>query len=172
MVHPLSHQIPRVRCYSGFCRLQSHFAYRTLTFFGLSSHTVLLCFLLAYTVLTPFELLHMVWPLPISLAATLGISFDFFSSAYLDVSVQRVPFVYLCVQHTMTQYCYAGLPHSDICESIPICGSSQLFAACRVLLRLLMPWHSPCALISLTLKRFSSRIFCSVFFFFLASYLL
>src|SRR5574344_1498496 len=33
-----------------------------------------------------------VWPLPISLATTLGISFDFSSSAYLDVSVQRVPF--------------------------------------------------------------------------------
>ena len=35
-----------------------------------------------------------VCPLPISLATTLGISFDFSSSAYLDVSVQRV---YLCI---------------------------------------------------------------------------
>ena len=39
---------------------------------------------------TPQVLLPTVWPLPISLAATLGISFDFSSSAYLDVSVQRV----------------------------------------------------------------------------------
>ena len=39
---------------------------------------------------TPQVLLLKVWPLPISLAATLGISFDFSSSAYLDVSVQRV----------------------------------------------------------------------------------
>ena len=39
---------------------------------------------------TPKVLLPLVWPLPISLAATLGISFDFSSSAYLDVSVQRV----------------------------------------------------------------------------------
>ena len=39
---------------------------------------------------TPKVLLLSVWPLPISLAATLGISFDFSSSAYLDVSVQRV----------------------------------------------------------------------------------
>ena len=31
-----------------------------------------------------------VWALPISLAATPGISFDFFSSGYLDVSVPRV----------------------------------------------------------------------------------
>ena len=31
-----------------------------------------------------------VWALPLSLAATSGISFDFSSSAYLDVSVQQV----------------------------------------------------------------------------------
>ena len=43
-----------------------------------------------YAVLTPGVLLLPVWPLPISLAATLRISVDFFSSAYLDVSVQRV----------------------------------------------------------------------------------
>ena len=42
-------------------------------------------------VLTPQALLPAVWPLPISLATTLGISFDFSSSGYLDVSVPRVP---------------------------------------------------------------------------------
>ena len=36
-----------------------------------------------------------VWPLPISLAATLGITFVFLSSGYLDVSVHRVPSIYL-----------------------------------------------------------------------------
>ena len=35
----------------------------------------------------------MVCPLPASLAATVGISFDFSSSGYLDVSVPRVPFL-------------------------------------------------------------------------------
>src|SRR6218665_1907378 len=39
-----------------------------------------------------------------------------------------------------------GLPHSDICGSIPIGGSPQLFAAYHVLLRLREPRHSPCAL--------------------------
>ena len=39
---------------------------------------------------TPRVLLPLVWPLPVSLAATSGISVDFSSSAYLDVSVQRV----------------------------------------------------------------------------------
>ena len=42
-----------------------------------------------------------------------------------------------------------GLLHSDICGSIRACQSPQLFAAYRVLRRLLMPRHPPCALISL-----------------------
>ena len=46
-------------------------------------------------VLTPRLFLISVWPLPISLATTLGISFDFFSSPYLDVSVQEVPYLWL-----------------------------------------------------------------------------
>ena len=42
-----------------------------------------------------------VWPLPRSLAATCGISVDFSSSPYLDVSVQVVPPVWLCIHHTV-----------------------------------------------------------------------
>ena len=44
---------------------------------------------------TPKILLPSVWPLPLSLATTSGISVDVFSSPYLDVSVQAVPLVYL-----------------------------------------------------------------------------
>ena len=40
--------------------------------------------------------------LPISLATTLGISVDFFSCSYLDVSVRRVRFTHLCIQCEMT----------------------------------------------------------------------
>ena len=50
------------------------------------------------SVLTPSIFLKMVWPLPISLATTFGISIDFFSSPYLDVSVREVPFINLCIQ--------------------------------------------------------------------------
>ena len=39
-----------------------------------------------------------------------------------------------------------GLPHSDICGSMRICRSPQLFAACHVLPRLREPRHPPCAL--------------------------
>ena len=42
-------------------------------------------------------------PGPRSLAATNGISVDFFSSGYLDVSVPRVRFANLWIQLTMTQ---------------------------------------------------------------------
>ena len=44
---------------------------------------------------TPRVFLPLVWPLPISLATTLGISVDVFSSPYLDVSVQAVSYVHL-----------------------------------------------------------------------------
>ena len=53
-------------------------------------------------------------------------------------------------------------PHSDTCGSKLICSSPQLFAAYRVLLRLPMPRHSPCALSSLNLHELrKSRLKCS-----------
>ena len=50
-----------------------------------------------------------------------------------------------------------GFPHSDSHGSMAICASPWIFAAYRVLLRLLMPRHSPCALLSLN---FISFFFC------------
>ena len=44
---------------------------------------------------TPQILLPTVWPPPLSLATTRGISVDVFSSPYLDVSVQAVPLIQL-----------------------------------------------------------------------------
>ena len=60
----------------------------------------------------------LVWAVPISLATTLGITLVFFSSAYLDVSVQRVRsmFMVLCLQHN-------GFPHSDIYGLTDMCSS-------------------------------------------------
>ena len=68
------------------------FAYKALTFSGRASQPVRLSITLHIPVRTPAIFLQRVWPLPISLATTFGISFDFSSSAYLDVSVRRVPF--------------------------------------------------------------------------------
>src|SRR6476469_7256582 len=41
---------------------------------------------------TPWQHATKVWAIPVSLATTQGITIVFFSSAYLDVSVQRVGF--------------------------------------------------------------------------------
>ena len=89
-----------------------------------------------------------VWALPISLAATFGITVVFSSSGYLDVSVHQVPHVYLCIQYTLMQVSCIGFPHSDIYGSLCICHSPQLFAAYHVFHRLSVPRHPPCALIS------------------------
>ena len=95
----------------------------------------------------------LVWALPRSLAATYGIDiFSFSSSGYLDVSVHRVPSAWLCIHHTVTEVYSAGFPHSDICGSMDICSSPQLFAAYHVFHRLLVPRHPPCALYSLTCR--------------------
>ena len=95
-----------------------------------------------------------VWPLSLSLAATNKIDVSFSSSGYLDVSVHRVPLHTLWIGVWMIRVLRTGFPHSDICGSRIICISPQLFAAYHVLLRLLVPRHPPCALISLTFTAF------------------
>ena len=116
------------------------------------SHTLRLDFSITCAVRTPTILLPLVWPAPLSLATTRGISVDFFSSPYLDVSVQAVPHVYLWIQYTLRRYCLRGLPHSEIHGSMSAFDSPWLIADCCVLRRLLVPRHSPYALISLTIK--------------------
>ena len=104
MVPPYSHRVSRVRRYSGFSWLLSVFAYETFTLFGGPSHVLLLTFSIPSAVRTPKVLLLSVWPLPRSLATTYGISVDFSSSPYLDVSVQAVPLIYLWIQYMMHDY--------------------------------------------------------------------
>ena len=104
-----------------------------------------------YAVRTPQILLLVVWPLPRSLATTSGISVDFFSSPYLDVSVQAVPHVYLCIQYTLTDSSSAGFPHSEIHGSQAAFALPWLIVDRYVLRRLLVPRHSPYALSSLTI---------------------
>ena len=151
MVPPVSHRVPRVQRYSG----------SSLTRFGFrlrGSHPLWPAFPCRSSNLScrcvspqPRRINPPVWPLPRSLATTDGISVDVFSSPYLDVSVQAVPHIYpsLLFQHMLHEYCSCGFPHSEICGSKCICHSPQLIAACHVLLRLLMPRHSPCALLRL-----------------------
>jgi hypothetical protein len=71
------------------------------------------------------------WAVPRSLAATQGISVDFSSSGYLDVSVHQVRFLILCIQIKMATE-VAGFPHSEIPGSKLV---SQLTEAYRRLPR-------------------------------------
>ena len=130
MVPPYSHRVSRVRRYSGFSWLLSVFAYETLTLFGGPSHVLLLTFSIPSAVRTPKVLLLSVWPLPRSLATTCGISVDFFSSPYLDVSVQAVPLIYLWIQYMMY-----GLLHTDF--SIRKSADQWIFAPPRSLSQLI-----------------------------------
>ena len=82
-----------------------------------------------------------VWASSISLAATLEIDVSFFSSSYLDVSVQRV-----CPPSGVLGLLPNGLSHSEILGSILVCKSPRLIAAYHVLLRLQEPRHPPYAL--------------------------
>ena len=70
---------------------------------------------------------------------------------------RRFPSLHYLIHVMMHGLFPCGFPHSDICGSTLICSSPQLFAAYRVLHRLPVPRHSPCALSNLTkLALFSS----------------
>ena len=125
MVPPSSHRVSRVRRYSGSSPRISLFAYETLTPSGASSHTLQLNVLLLPAVRTPKVLLPPVWPLPLSLATTQGISVDVFSSPYLDVSVQAVPPIHLWIQCMVTglysgRVSPLGYTRIDACFRLPV----------------------------------------------------
>ena len=98
---------------------------------------------------------------PRSLATTGGVSVDFLSSGYLDVSVPRVRscdpmysgpspwFIRLVTSVDVNNRMSGGFPHSEIHGSKPIPGSPWLIAGYHVLHRLLLPRHPPNALIAL-----------------------
>ena len=149
MVPPASHKVSRVSWYSGSCQPLINFAYGIFT---LSDQISQNCSAIDSSTLCspqPRGARTTVWALSISLAATLEIDVSFSSSGYLDVSVHRVPLHTLWIGVWMIRVLRTGFPHSDICGSTIICISPQLFAACHVFLRLLVPRHPPCALLCL-----------------------
>ena len=156
MVPPTSHKVSRVSWYSGSRRLPSAFVYGALTLSGRLSQGRSTSFRSPLRGPLPRRASTTVWALPLSLAATDGIDVSFSSSGYLDVSVPQVPPVRLWIHHTVHEVCSCGFPHSDTCGSRLMCSSPQLFAAYRVLLRLPVPRHPPCALLHLTITAFAA----------------
>ena len=151
MVPAHSIKVSRVSMYSGFRHVVFPFAYGAFTLSGRLSQNLSARINESIMRSEPHGARTMVWPLSISLAATLEIEkFSFSSSPYLDVSVQAVPLHTLWIGVWMHEVCSCGFPHSDICGSVDICSSPQLFAAYHVFHRLLVPRHPPCALFCLT----------------------
>ena len=146
MVPACSHKVPRVSWYSGSRHVNSSFAYGAFTLSGRLSQNRSAIPFESFPRSEPRSARTPVWALSISLAATLEIEFSFFSSPYLDVSVQAVPLHTLWIGVWMHEVCSCGFPHSEISGSMDICSSPQLFAAYHVFHRLLVPRHPPCAL--------------------------
>ena len=91
MVPPASRRVSRVPRYSGYCHVVSNFVYRAFTFYGrLSQNRSTIRSQSFMQPATPSPRKATVWPLPLSLAATKGITVVFFSCRYLDVSVHGV----------------------------------------------------------------------------------
>ena len=157
MVPALSIKVSRVSMYSGYRLVNFPFAYGAFTLSGRLSQNLSARITESIMRSEPRHARTPVWPLSISLAATLEIEkFSFSSSPYLDVSVQAVPFHTLWIGVWMYEVCSYGFPHSDICGSMDICSSPQLFAAYHVFHRLSVPRHPPCALFCLTSYCFNS----------------
>ena len=151
MVPAHSIKVSRVSMYSGYRHVNFPFAYGAFTLSGWLSQNHSARIVESFMRSEPRNARIPVCPLSRSLAATYEIDFSFSSSPYLDVSVQAVPLLTLCIGVRMTGVFPAGFPHSDIHGSKDICSSPWLFAAYHVFLRLLVPRHPPCALIGLTM---------------------
>ena len=105
-----------------------------------------------HAVLQPPNASTWVWAIPISLAATFGISVIYFPAGTEMVHFPALAHTGLCIQPAVMGVHPTGFLHSDIPGSKPACGSPRLIVACHVLHRLLLPRHPPCALSSLTIK--------------------
>ena len=146
MVPACSHKVPRVSWYSGYRLVFSSFTYGAFTLSGWLSQNHSAKLEESIMRSEPQNARILVWPLSISLAATLEIDVSFSSSGYLDVSVPRVPLHTLWIGVWIHEVCSVRFPHSEISGSLDICSSPKLFAAYHVFHRLLVPRHPPCAL--------------------------
>ena len=169
MVPPGSVRVSRVRTYSGTPDGRPNdFVYGTVALYGARFHTLRLPHdfvtsagpatvrnrrpttpgaqrVTAYT--------HPVWADPLSLATTQGVSVDFLSSGYLDVSVP--PLASAGPMYSQLDDAALPAPGFPIRRSAGqrlFSASPRLIAAVHVLHRLLLPRHPPYALILLTVS--------------------
>ena len=116
-------KVSRVSMYSGYRHVIFPFAYGAFTLSGRLSQNLSARINESIMRSEPRNARIPVWPLSISLAATLEIDVSFSSSGYLDVSVHRVPLHTLWIGVWIHEVCSCGFPHSDIYGSKDICSS-------------------------------------------------
>ncbi len=160
MVPPDSSRVSRAPPYSGTDLTSPVFAYETITLYGELSQALPLTFLAVMTRPTTPDGNRLVWAIPISLATTFGISFDFSSCRYLDVSVPCVR-LHAAMNSLQNSAEAEGFPIRTSPDQSLLGNSPKHIAACRVLHRLLVPRHPPYALCSLFFAAYSllTRIF-------------
>jgi hypothetical protein len=134
----------------------NHFIYGTITLYGrpFQTYSIMLYKSTLWSYNPHLAVTKWVWAVSRSLATTYEIIIIFSSSAYLDVSVQRVCY------HCWSIYLqYIRLPHSEISGSMCICHSPKLIAAYHVLHRLQEPRHPPYALNYFLCLRVNTQFF-------------
>jgi hypothetical protein len=141
MVLPDSHGVSRAPRYSGTgSRRLMYFVNGAITHYGQTFQTVRLYmnFVTSRDIPNwphnprPIEMVR-VWAVPLSLAATDGITIVFYSWGYLDVSVPPVRLIHLCIQcmileHDLQWVSPFGNPRFKACLAAPR-GLSQLTAS-------------------------------------------
>ena len=144
MVPVVSDRVSPAPPYSGYCHQIPSCLYGTITLYGPLSQVVHVPWYPNLTVLLPHNSRN-----------CYGLGFSAFARHYLR---NHYCFLFLrvmrCFSSPGSPHAYGvmatlhvtGFPHSDICGSIRICQSPQLFAAYHVLLRLQEPRHPPYAL--------------------------
>ena len=118
---PASHGVPRAPCYSGTLTVTEGTRIRIqdfhLLWFHFPEDFACDAFVTPYQCPQPQRASSLVWAFPFSLAATNGVSVDFLSCRYLDVSVPCVRLT--CPMHSdmdnkVRLPSLVGLPHSEI----------------------------------------------------------
>ena len=125
MVPAHSIKVSRVSMYSGYRSAGFPFAYGAFTLSGRLSQNLSARINESIMRSEPRNARIPVWPLSISLAATLEIDVSFSSSGYLDVSVHRVPSTTLWIHVAVTAHNHRrvspfGHPWFKACLRLPM----------------------------------------------------
>ena len=154
MVPTHSHEIPRASCYSGYCLVNSLFAYWTFTIYGVlfqNTSTKLIKSIMQSEPCMYYYLQFGLFLFRSPLLQESNIFFLFLWVLRCFSSPRSLLIYYFTHIWILRLFALSEFPHSDISGLMDICSYPKLFAAYHVLLRLLVPSYSPYALCSLTL---------------------